>query len=71
VEQYVSAHGSAEVKANLQTANTKRLAEGYFRTCINLNDRSRAYCMFVNTKTKKVVKDGDSRPNAVTFGGGF
>jgi hypothetical protein len=71
VEQYVNVHGSAEVKANLQTANTKRLAEGYFRTCINLNDRSRAYCMFVNTKTKKVVKDGDSRPNAVTFGGGF
>ena len=71
VERYVNAHGTPEVKENLQTANSKRLAEGYFRTCINLNDRSRAFCMFVNTKTNTVVKDGDSRPNAVSLGGGF
>lgn len=71
VERYVNAHGTPEVKANLQTANSKRLAEGYFRTCINLNDRSKAFCMFVNTKTNTVVKDGDSRPNAVSLGGGF
>jgi hypothetical protein len=71
VERYVIAHGTPEVKANLQTANSKRLAEGYFRTCINLNDRARAFCMFVNTKTNTVVKDGDSRPNAVSLGGGF
>jgi hypothetical protein len=71
VEQYVLAHGTTEVKGNLQTANSKRLAEGYFRTCINLNDRSKAFCMFVNTKTKTVVRDGDSRPNAVSLGGGF
>jgi hypothetical protein len=71
VENYVNAHGTAEVKANLQTANSKRLSEGYFRTCINLNDRSKAFCMYVNTKTKTVVPDGSQRPNAVELGGGY
>ena len=71
VESYVMAHGSAEVKANLQTANSKRLSEGYFRTCINLNDRSKAFCMYVDTKKKTVVPDSSSRPNSVEFGGGF
>jgi hypothetical protein len=71
VEVYVNAHGSAEVKDNLQTANSKRLSAGYFRTCINLNDRSKAFCMFVDTKKKTVVPDGSQRPNAAEFGGGF
>ena len=71
VENYVNAHGTAEVKDNLQTANSKRLSDGYFRTCINLNDRSKAFCMFVDTKKKTVVPDGSQRPNAAEFGGGF
>jgi hypothetical protein len=71
VENYVSAHGTAEVKANLQTANTKRLADGYFRTCINLNDRTKAFCMYVDTKRNTVVPDRSALPNAVQFGGGY
>jgi hypothetical protein len=71
VEQYVNAHGSAEVKANLQTANSKRLSEGYFRTCINLNDRSKAFCMYVDTKKQTVVPDASQRPNSVELGGGY
>jgi hypothetical protein len=71
VESYVNAHGTAEVKANLQTANSRKLANGYFRTCINLNDRSKAFCMFVDTNKKTVVPDHDSRPNPVALGGGF
>jgi hypothetical protein len=71
VESYVNAHGTAEVKANLQTANSKRLSDGTFRTCINLNDRSKAFCMYVDTKKKTVVPDASQRPNSVEFGGGF
>jgi hypothetical protein len=71
VESYVNAHGTPEAKANLQTANSKRLASGYFRTCINLNDRSKAFCMYVNTKKHTVVPDKSTRPNSVEFGGGF
>jgi hypothetical protein len=69
VEQYVNAHAPAEVKANLDSANTKRLANGYFRTCVSFNDRAKAYCMFVDTNKRTVVKDADSRPNAVSFSG--
>jgi hypothetical protein len=71
VENYVNAHGTAEVKANLQTANSKRLSEGYFRTCINLNDRSKAFCMYVDTKKHTVAPDASQRPNSVELGGGY
>ena len=68
---FVEAHGTPEAKQNLEDANTRRLAEGYFRVCVNLNDRARAFCMFVDTKKNTVVRDQDARPNAVEFSGGF
>jgi hypothetical protein len=70
-EHYVEAHGTPQAKANLQTANTRRLASGYFRVCVNLNDRSKAFCMFVDTNKNTVVRDHDARPNPVEFGAGF
>jgi hypothetical protein len=68
---FVQAHGTPEAKANLQDANTRRLADGYFRVCVNLNDRAKAFCMFVDTKKNTVVRDHDARPNKVEFSGGF
>ena len=68
---FVQAHGTPQAKENLDDANTRRLAEGYFRVCVNLNDRARAFCMFVDTKKNTVVHDPDVRPNQVEFGGGF
>jgi hypothetical protein len=70
-EHFVQAHGTPEAKVNLETANTRRLANGYFRVCVNLNDRSKAFCMFVDTNKNTVVRDHDSRPNKVEFSGGF
>ncbi len=70
-ENFVNAHGTPEAKANLQDANTRRLAEGYFRVCVNLNNRAEAFCMFVDTNKNTVVRDPDSRPNPVEFSGGF
>jgi hypothetical protein len=70
-ERFVKQHGTPEAKANLLDANTRRLADGYFRVCVNLNDRSRAFCMFVDTKKKTVVHDPDARPNKVEVSGGF
>ena len=70
-EHFVQTHGTPEAKANLETANTRRLADGYFRVCVNLNDRSKAFCMFVDTNKNTVVRDPDSRPNPVEFGSGF
>jgi hypothetical protein len=68
---FVLAHGTPEAKTNLEDANTRRLANDYFRVCVNLNDRSRAYCMYINTKKNTVVRDHDARPNPVKFSGGF
>jgi hypothetical protein len=68
VERYVVRHGTDEVKRNLGSANTRRLAAGYFRTCVALNDKRRAFCMFVDTKRNTITPDPDSRPNALAFG---
>jgi hypothetical protein len=69
-QAYVQAHGTPEAKANLEDANTYRLANDYFRVCVNLNDRSKAFCMLIDTEKNTVARDHDSRPNAVAFPGG-
>jgi hypothetical protein len=68
VEGYVSRHGSDEVKRNLGSANTRRLEKDHFRTCVALDDKRRAFCMFVDTERRTVTPDPDARPNAVVFG---
>ena len=68
VREYVEKNGSAEVKRNIGTANTHRLDTDYFRTCINLDDRTKAFCMFVDTRGESVVRDRDRRPNGQVFG---
>jgi hypothetical protein len=68
---FVHAYGTPQAKENLEDANTHRLADCYFRVCVNLNDRSKAFCMFVDTKKNTVVRDHDARPNKVEFSGGF
>jgi hypothetical protein len=65
VEAYVRAHGGPEYLRNLETANTVRLAEGYFRTCIADDRRVRFLCLFVDTKKDppQVVRDRSTQPN--------
>jgi hypothetical protein len=65
VQEYVAAHGSEEVRRNLGTANTIRLADGFFRTCIALDDRTEAFCLFVdvNTDPPSVREDDNPVPN--------
>ena len=67
VSDYIQAHASAEVRRNLDTANTIRLEEDYFRICVALDDRRRASCYFVDTDfdPPQVRRDGDARPNAL------
>jgi len=64
VRQFVLDHGNAEVTRNLDNANTKRLGEGFFRTCVNLDDRTKAFCMYVDTRAGSVRPDPDQTPNA-------
>jgi len=67
VRDFVLASGSDELVRNLETANTVRLGEGYFRTCIARDDRDRFFCVFVDTERSppEVVKDPSAEPNTV------
>jgi hypothetical protein len=67
VRDYVLNHGNAEMKRNLETANTARLASNFFRTCIANDHRTRYWCFFVDTKADpaKLSRDSDSRPNSL------
>jgi hypothetical protein len=72
VEAYVMNHGNAEMKRNLDTANTARLASNFFRTCIANDHRTRYWCFFVDTKADpaKLTRDTDRRPNSLVAPGG-
>lgn len=67
VRTYIEANAGAEVRRNLDTANTIRLEEDLFRICVSLDDRTRASCYFVDTEASppRVTEDGDARPNAL------
>jgi hypothetical protein len=66
VRNYVVHSGSLELNRNLETANTIRLGDGYFRTCIARDDRRRAFCLYVDTTKKptQVTRDPSAEPNA-------
>ena len=63
---YVDHSGDEELRRNLETANTIRLTDGYFRVCIALDDRRRNRCLLIDTKKDptEVKRDRDARPNA-------
>lgn len=67
VRDYVLAHGDSELKRNLETANTIRLADGYFRTCVARDDRRRYFCLYVDTTKEptRVTPDQSAEPNSV------
>jgi hypothetical protein len=70
VERYVVTQGGDEYRRNLETANTARLKEDYFRTCIADDRRERFLCLFVDTSTDppKVVRDPSTQPNEEVTG---
>ena len=63
---YVLAHGTPELKRNVDAANTVRVSPGYFRICVPHNDPARAFCVFVDTSRKPpmVTPDPNPTPNA-------
>lgn len=67
VRNYVLNHGNAEMRRNLETANTARLASNFFRTCIANDHRTSYWCFFVDTSADpaKLSVDSDRRPNSV------
>jgi hypothetical protein len=65
VEEYVLAEAPHEIQRNIDTANTLRLEEGYFRTCINYDERTKAWCVFadVDAEPPTVKRDPSTIPN--------
>jgi hypothetical protein len=65
LERYVAANAPHEIQRNLEIVNTDRLEEGFFRMCINYDERDRAWCVFVNVKAEPptVVRDPSEVPN--------
>jgi hypothetical protein len=57
--------GNAELIRNKETAQTVRLGDGYFRTCIAHDDRRKFWCYFIdaNKRPVEVVRDPSGLPN--------
>jgi hypothetical protein len=49
VRHVIQNSGDGELVRNIETANTMRLSEGYFRTCVARDDRRRFFCLLVDT----------------------
>jgi hypothetical protein len=66
VKSFVEASGDRELIRNLETANTIKLGEGFFRTCIARDDRRRAFCLYVDTDKQptEVRRDPSAQPNS-------
>jgi hypothetical protein len=66
----VNRSGSTELQRNLETANTLRLGEGYFRVCVARDDRRRYMCLFVDTNKDpvRVRRDPSNESNAELAG---
>jgi len=65
LENYVEAHGDAELTRNLEASDTRRYADGYYRSCIPHDDRRRATCFFIDVRKKKAkfTRDPSEIPN--------
>jgi hypothetical protein len=65
IRDYVQRSGNPELIRNLETANTAKLKDGYFRTCIASDTRRRYFCFLVDLEKRpvRVVRDRDGLPN--------
>lgn len=56
-----------EASPSRDTAQTARLSEDYFRTCIRRDDERRYFCFFIDTSRERVAIDRDpsALPNRI------
>ncbi len=66
LRDYVVRSGSRELNRNLDTANTRRLSDGFFRVCVARDDRRRFLCLFIDTNKDptQVKRDPSAEPNS-------
>jgi hypothetical protein len=65
LEDYVFAHGNAELRRNLDASDTRRLADGYYRSCVPHDDRKRFTCFWIDVRHKRssIIRDDSQLPN--------
>jgi len=70
LELFVKRSGSAELRRNVEAANTHRIEPGYFRLCVPRDDRHRNICILVDTRQDPVSvrKDPSGSSNQELFG---
>ena len=63
---FILSHGDQELIRNLETANTVRLGEDFFRTCVARDDRDRYFCTLIDTSRTppQIDVDGSAEPNS-------
>lgn len=66
LRSFVDHSGSEELIRNLETANTVRLSDGFFRACIARDDRRRYFCLLIDTEKEptEVKRDPSAEPNS-------
>jgi hypothetical protein len=62
VRAYVLVHGDAVQRHDLNRADSLRLDDNYFRTCVPGRDPARALCLFVDTSKSPPVLHVDPNP---------
>jgi hypothetical protein len=64
---HIERSDNEELKRNRDTAQTVRLGEDFFRTCIRRDDERRYFCFFIDTSAERVriSRDPSALPNRV------
>jgi hypothetical protein len=67
IDHYIQNSGDEELIRNEETANAARLADGFFRICIAMDDRESYACYLVDTNKDptSVVRDPSAKPNEI------
>lgn len=70
LELFVRRSDDAELRRNVEAANTHRIEPGYFRLCVPRDDRRRNICILVDTRKDPVSvrRDPSSSSNQEQFG---
>lgn len=68
VQQFIERSGNPELIRNLEAANTIKLGEGLFRSCVPRDSRRSYFCLLVDTKRNpaSVRVDPSGQPNEPT-----
>jgi hypothetical protein len=59
LRDYVAAHGGDELQRNLEASDTRRYADGFYRSCIPHDDRERWTCFIIDVRGKQPRFDVD------------